>query len=240
MKSPRFTLIELLVVIAIIAILAAMLLPALQRARSSAHQTACVSNLKQIGQAIILYTNDDAKGTLPRCDASAQSGIVAWITALSNGKYLTPAERNNVYSCPGQPASDQFKWDLSGAGIGVIRISYGLNAYINSSWHGYGDNSFKKKLRDRQWSHVFLVGDSTYPLVAGYNDTERGVVINANADTKQGGRTSITNPAQCRHPGGSVVVFADGHAAVVKQQALKCGVSAGERIYWDAWRGWGW
>jgi prepilin-type N-terminal cleavage/methylation domain-containing protein len=64
MHRRGFTLIELLVVIAVIAILAALLLPALSSARVKARKTACVSNLRQVGIGIVLYASDN-NGTIP-------------------------------------------------------------------------------------------------------------------------------------------------------------------------------
>ena len=96
-KSPnllRFTIIELLVVIAIIAILASMLLPALNQAREKAKSISCASNLKQNGLAFALYM-DDYKGQV--FTYSQVPGAAHWVLPLINGGYLKNTE---CFVCP--------------------------------------------------------------------------------------------------------------------------------------------
>jgi prepilin-type N-terminal cleavage/methylation domain-containing protein/prepilin-type processing-associated H-X9-DG protein len=100
-KTQAFTLIELLVVIAIIGILAAMLLPALNKAREKGRMAVCVSNLRQISIAIHLYTDED-DGYMPT--ASGGAGGATWPKLL--GRYMpkksdsATAPPNRVFVCP--------------------------------------------------------------------------------------------------------------------------------------------
>jgi len=121
-----FTLIELLVVIAIIAILAAILFPVFARAREKARQTSCLSNLKQIGTATLMYAQDYDE-TMPRYQHS-----VINITAQT---LVQPYMKNEqIWVCPSGSDYYYYYWDNpTGTGaVTGIRGSYGYNRALSN------------------------------------------------------------------------------------------------------------
>lgn len=210
-RHRGFTLIELLVVIAIIAILAAMLLPALASAREKAKRTGCLNNLRQIAIGMNVYAGDNRDFVVL---ARNIPGSADWVQIAINPPEMQAAasvgltaRTNNVWTCPNRPGFPTYEAAYPQWNIGYQYFG-GITNWQNDRYNGPSRSPVKLSLSRAHW---VMAADCTMKINGVWGGVDRDVAyLNMPQHTRPGSKVPV----------GGNEVFVDGSARWIKAPTM--------------------